>query len=280
MTSGKRGCEQHGHRTMKMRRIKGSRSSRSVSWSGSWSRSAGQGNGRCRKGYTKANLSGADLIGAKLSGVHLTVANLSGTNLRGAKLSDADLRGATLNGAYLGWANLSGADVSEAKMDTDTSFTEIILSSATRLGDVRWNGVPLTLVDWSQISHLGDERLLSGKVGFGRDVRPLTRRERATRCQSIARAYSGLANALRAQSMNPQASGYRLLTQRWERRAMRAQRKTLPWAGIGSVRPHRRLWRATRAHLYLVPGGRAKFRGGLLWRDPSGGNGTRAPVVG
>ncbi len=184
-------------------------------------------------GLFRASLSGAHLLVADLSGAFLREVNLSGAVLFGASLSGADLHNSNLSGADLSEVNLSGTDLREAKMDGDTNLTKAILSTATRLGDIRWNGVPLTRVDWSPVRHLGDESLLSDKVKVGDTARSKTRSERVAACQDIARAYRGLANALRAQSMNPQASGYRLLTQRWERRTLRAQRKVLPWLGSG-----------------------------------------------
>ena len=60
---------------------------------------------------TRADLSGANLIGANLRGAYLSEANLSGANL-----SEANLREANLRGAYLREANLSGADLRGANL--------------------------------------------------------------------------------------------------------------------------------------------------------------------
>ncbi len=174
------------------------------------------------------NLSGVDLSGANLSDAIFIKANLSSANLERANLSDAFLFGVNLSGTTLERANLIGADLREAEMDNKTNLIGIILSSATKLGDIRWNGAYLTRVDWSLIPRLGDELFFIERV-----ARPKTRSEHVTVCQDIARAYRGLANALRSQSLNPQASGYRLIEQRWERRAMQAQRKVFPWLGSG-----------------------------------------------
>jgi Pentapeptide repeats (8 copies) len=67
------------------------------------------------------NLLGADLIGANLIGVNLSSANLSGAKLMGANLSnasliDANLRGANLSDVSLIDANLSNADLSGARL--------------------------------------------------------------------------------------------------------------------------------------------------------------------
>ena len=56
-----------------------------------------------------AFLRGADLRGAYLEGADLRRANLGGADLRGTHLFDADLRGASLRDARLGDANLTAA---------------------------------------------------------------------------------------------------------------------------------------------------------------------------
>ena len=64
------------------------------------------------KNYTRADLTRANLTGAKLTDAELTRANLTG-----AKLTDADLTGAKLTGAKLTDADLTGANL------TDTDLT-------------------------------------------------------------------------------------------------------------------------------------------------------------
>ena len=66
---------------------------------------------RGEEGGVRANLSCADLSGAKLSGADLSGADLSGANLSGADLSDANLSGANLTHADLSGANLSDANL-------------------------------------------------------------------------------------------------------------------------------------------------------------------------
>src|SRR5437762_1705443 len=83
-----------------------------------------------------------DLSGANLSGVDLSNANLNGADLREAQLKGADLREAQLKGANL---------------------RNVILSNeqgiGPRLADVQWGDNNLTVVDWSQVTVLGDEHL-------------------------------------------------------------------------------------------------------------------------
>jgi len=110
-----------------------------------------QENADIRPDLHEANLSGADLIGARLheadlSGADLSRTNLSEANLRQANLSWANLSGADLNGAnlrvaaliganlnradlsgaYLNWANLSQADLRGALLfEADLSAADL-----------------------------------------------------------------------------------------------------------------------------------------------------------
>ena len=64
-----------------------------------------------------SNLEGADLEGSNLKGVNLMGANLEGANLGSANLRDADLGGADLKGAYLERTNLRGANLEGANLE-------------------------------------------------------------------------------------------------------------------------------------------------------------------
>jgi uncharacterized protein YjbI with pentapeptide repeats len=105
----------------------------------------------------RANLSGARLYHANLSGADLFQANLSGADLMGADLTGADLMGTKLSGAILRWATLSGANLWAARMNTDTTLMDAKLDARTFLGDVVWNGVPVTRLNWEKVDSLGDE---------------------------------------------------------------------------------------------------------------------------
>lgn len=65
----------------------------------------------------RANLEGADLIGANLEGANLKGADLIGADLIGANLKGAYLIGADLKGANLKGANLEGADLKGANLE-------------------------------------------------------------------------------------------------------------------------------------------------------------------
>jgi hypothetical protein len=183
-----------------------------------------------RASLGSANLSGARLIETDLGGADLSDTNLKDAHFTGADLRDADLGGADLSGAALDGTNLSGvslrrvdlrgADMRHARMDPATVLRDITLSAATRLGDVAWNGVPLTQVDWSQARRLGDEQYIkAAKKG----------RDRIIAYHAAARAYRGLSVVLHDQGLTADASDYRLREQRLERRAQRREGKLGAW---------------------------------------------------
>jgi uncharacterized protein YjbI with pentapeptide repeats len=144
-----------------------------------------------------ANLSGANLFNANLTKASISMANLSGANLLGADLSNANLWRSTLNGA-----NFINVTFSPA-----TELREIKLSSQTQLGDIHWNGVDLTTVDWEPLTHLGDDisKYLSAS--------------------DRTRANRQLATQLRQQSINDHADRFAYHAQIWQRRTLR-QKKT------------------------------------------------------
>lgn len=167
-----------------------------------------------------ASLSGANLRGADLSKAGLTNADLSGADLRMATLSGANLRIATLSGTSLVGADLSGANLTSARMDGATTLNGVTLDGNTRLGDVRWNGVPLTQVSiWP--SRLGDEQAVTPARN---------RKDRTIAYRNAARAYRSLSIVLRSQGMLDDASKYRLREQVLERKATFLSGNLLGWA--------------------------------------------------
>ena len=64
----------------------------------------------------RANLAGANLMGADLTRADLYGANLAGANLMGADLTRANLTRADLAGADLAGANLTGTDLTDANL--------------------------------------------------------------------------------------------------------------------------------------------------------------------
>ena|GEM_PF-1056192 len=185
-----------------------------------------------------ANLTDADVTDASLTDADVTDANLTGANLSGANLSgsvnlgtarffggaalNSDLfsGGANLRGANLTGANLRGANLIEARLDRQTQLAWARLDSKTRLGDIDWQGVPLTRVPaWP--ARLGDEQDIAEAEN---------RRERITAYRYAARAYRNLSIALRSQGLLIPASNYRLREQVLERKANFLSFNLFGWA--------------------------------------------------
>lgn len=72
---------------------------------------------RCDAHLYRADLRGADLVGARLAGAHMREATLTGAYLSGADLARADLRYATIARADLRGAILDHADLRYATID-------------------------------------------------------------------------------------------------------------------------------------------------------------------
>jgi uncharacterized protein YjbI with pentapeptide repeats len=85
--------------------------------------------GGIRADLRGANLMGADLMDANLRGADLRGANLRGADLMDANLRGADLRGADLMGADLMDANRRGANLMEANL-MDANLMEANLRGA------------------------------------------------------------------------------------------------------------------------------------------------------
>ncbi len=115
----------------------------------------------------KTNLSMTDLREAYLIGAHLECTDLRFTHLEEARLMQAHLEGANLENAHLESANLTeshleGATLCNAFFDRATALNNITLCNNkeqvfARLADLSWGDANLAVVDWSQITMLGDE---------------------------------------------------------------------------------------------------------------------------
>lgn len=88
---------------------------------------------RARRPDLQADLSHAQLVGAKIRGSYLSGIDLSQANLRGADLSNAYFYQANLQGADLSGANLTGTTLTEANIE-GANLTEANLSNATLIG--------------------------------------------------------------------------------------------------------------------------------------------------
>ena len=196
-----------------------------------------------------ANLSGADLREANLSGAYLGIANLSRAHLAKANLSEANLgqgnlsradlgianlsgailREANLSRAILGFANLSEADLGEANL-SEARLNGIILADRQQGGvslyEARLEDANLSVVDWEQLTILGDE-FSDSWWQWLRQSRFLGWAEDYDEHRSAARAYQRLSKTLRDQNLNDEADRYAYRAQICRRRM--AFRKILAW---------------------------------------------------
>jgi uncharacterized protein YjbI with pentapeptide repeats len=145
-----------------------------------------------------ANLERADLRGCRLDGASLWAVNLREADCDGAHLEGADLWNAHLEGANLNRAYLQGARLHEAYL-AGAHFNFLHLADEDGVGpmlaDIHWEGVNLSVVNWSAIRVLGDDvraPLERERVGHDRAMRILW-------LNSAARANQQLALALHAQ---------------------------------------------------------------------------------
>jgi uncharacterized protein YjbI with pentapeptide repeats len=159
----------------------------------------------------RANLRAADLDGALLRQV-----NLRGADLREARLTRAQLYGADLSGARLGHAELGGANMRRAIFSPSSNLYGAVLRDSAygtpQLRDVQWNGVDVTILDWSQVPVLGDEQVLR-----------IPRRNRPSDYPNATRANRQLATLLRGQGLNEDADRYAYRAQVLQRHVLLRQ---------------------------------------------------------
>jgi len=177
-----------------------------------------------------ADLNGAQLKGASLGGAQLERANLYGAQLEGAflygaQLEGADLRGAQLKGADLYRAQLKGANLSGAQLE-GANLREVILGNQQRVGpqlaDVQWGNTNLAVLDWSQVSILGEEYKAKRKSSDGQKK---NKSRRLSEYQAAVRANRQLAVALQTQGLNEEASCFAYHAQRLQRIVLRRHHK-------------------------------------------------------
>jgi uncharacterized protein YjbI with pentapeptide repeats len=175
-----------------------------------------------------ANLRGAQLGGANLYKAQLERANLGEAQLGGAILYKAQLERANLSKAQLGGANLSkaqleGANLSRAQLG-GANLTDIKLGDKQRIGpriaDAQWNDTNLAVVDWSQVTKLGDEWKAKQKQAPGGE-----KKEKDNEYRAAVRANRQLAVALQAQGLNEEAAHFAYRAQRLQRIVLRRQHK-------------------------------------------------------
>jgi uncharacterized protein YjbI with pentapeptide repeats len=158
-----------------------------------------------------AHLEGAILVHAQLSRTNLGYASLNSAMLYSANLAQARLFGAHLEGAGLIWANLVGAELADAYCSEATDLKGVQLcdgKECAAIANVFWSNTNLSVVDWSKVSILGDER---GNYSGSRE--------------NAARAYRQLARALHSQGLNEDADRFAYKAQKLQRQVLWRQRR-------------------------------------------------------
>jgi uncharacterized protein YjbI with pentapeptide repeats len=155
-----------------------------------------------------ANLGHADLRGCHLEGASLWAVNLREANCDRIHLERSDLWNAHLEGAFLYRAYLQGARLHEAYL-AGAHFNDLHLTDEDGVGpmvaDIHWEGVNLSVVNWSQIRVLGDDRWALQRESEG------VEQDQAIRIRmfnSAVRANQQLALALQAQGMTDDAGRF------------------------------------------------------------------------
>ena len=174
-----------------------------------------------------ANLTECILSGAQLAGANLTSANLQRASLESADLRNAKLVSATVRQTDFSLSDLSGAELRYCQMDSETKLDGTLISTETKWGDINWNGVYLSRIDWRSITRIGDESELGSDKGISRAARM----EAADRYRRVARAYRSLSSELRKIGLLEPAARFRLREQRLERRALLLEFNVLSWFG-------------------------------------------------
>jgi uncharacterized protein YjbI with pentapeptide repeats len=203
-----------------------------------------------------AHLEGATLRGAYLQEAILFRAYLKDAYLRKAHLEDASLKDAYLEGAYIPEACLQGVDLRGAYFDSATFLEDTKLNDekfgCASLVDVHWGDVNLSVVDWKQVTVLGDEAKSHKQVTSWGEVK--TKWKRQEEYQAAVRANRQLANAMRTQGMNEEAIPFAYRAQILQRKVfwrqvlwgqVRSSEKDIPQRGLRQSA--RDIWRRIRS---------------------------------
>lgn len=166
----------------------------------------------------EAHLAGAVLTGAHLEGVALDRAQLAGADFSLARLAGAHLCRAQLAGADLDLAQLERADLTSATFDKTSHLNGAVLTGVS-LDQVTYDGVNLTVLDWSLVPVLGDE--LTARRGKGAGGKRKDRTQRLAQFTAAVRANRVLAVTLRSQGLNEDADRYAYRAQLLQRSLLR-----------------------------------------------------------
>jgi uncharacterized protein YjbI with pentapeptide repeats len=174
-----------------------------------------------------AHLQGATLRKAFLRDAILYRANMQNAYMREVHLERASLIAANLEGVYLRKAHLERADLRNAFFDGVSSFEESTLSSpelgCVAIADVQWGDLNLSLVDWRQVTILGDEHKARKKTRRDEKTGRQVIKDRAKQLddyRDAVRANRQLANVMRGQGMNEEAVPFAYRAQVLQRKVL------------------------------------------------------------
>jgi hypothetical protein len=185
-------------------------------------------------------LTGADVFWlAQQSGLN-TLGQVPNLHLEGERLEDAHLvhagpYDARLDYAILLQTHLEGAFLAEASFDKTSRLNNASLTGAS-FDQVIFDNTNLTVVDWSLVRILGDER--TARERKGSSGKPKPHAQRLTEYKAAARANRVLAVALEAQGLVDDADRFAFRAQVLQRRVLRLQALQAwrrPWRLPGAV---------------------------------------------
>ncbi len=174
----------------------------------------------------RAHLEGAFLLRAQLEKADLCMTELQEAELALAKLQGANLSEAQLEKTNLCVVELQGANLSGAQLEK-TKLNDVGLADEHHVGpqlaDVQWGDTNLAVVDWEQVTMLGDEHEAQQKLREnGGEKPPFLRSEDYN---TAARAHRQLSVALRNQGLNEDAARFAYRGQLMQRKVFWYQRQ-------------------------------------------------------
>jgi hypothetical protein len=195
-----------------------------------------------------ASIRNAGLTGAFLQDAKVRWARMEGSLMRRTHLEGTDLRNTHLEGTTLAEAYLYETDLRSAFFDSASRITTLGSKDATaRVSGVRWGGVDLSRIDWSQVLLLGDEK---------RAERQTNRDLQLVGLHEAVRAYRNLAIELGEQGLDDVAARFNYRAQVLQRKTRWMQREFGRWlfslflALLTGYGYH--MWRIVAAYLLVV----------------------------
>lgn len=198
----------------------------------------------------RSNLFEAYFRGAKLDGAHLEDATLFSVYMEHSDLSNAHLERTDLHSAHLECACLNGAF-----FDSGTQLYGASLGNETlgyvSLADVRWGDLNLTVLNWSEIPMLGDERYARFLKQNGNN-----KQGQVEAYETAVRANRQLAVALENQGLNEDAARFALRACNLQRQLYWKRRNFLRYFGSAMLALLAgygyRMWHILVAYLFIV----------------------------